>query len=69
MNDNKLIIIIVLITLTIWLMVIFNWIMVSKRKGLMNKDDMIDVLVIFAATIVLLLLTIAPIALAMRLCL
>lgn len=65
MNDNRLIIIIVLIVLTIWLMAIFNWITIAKRKKLMNKDDMMDMLVIFASTIVLLLLTIMPIALAM----
>lgn len=65
MNDNRLIIIVVLIVLTIWLMAIFNWITVAKRKKLINRDDMIDIFIIFAATIALLLLTIMPIALAM----
>ena len=66
MNDNKLIIIIVLITLTIWLMAIFNWITVAKRKKMVDRDDLVDVLIIFATTIVLLLLTVMPIALAME---
>lgn len=65
MNDGQLITIIVLIVLTIWLMVIFNWITVAKRRKLMNRDDMMDMLVIFATTIALLLLTIMPIGLAM----
>lgn len=65
MNDGQLITIIVLIVLTIWLMAIFNWITVAKRKRLMDRDDTVDVLVIFVMTIVLLLLTVLPIALAM----
>lgn len=65
MNDGRLITIIVLIVLTIWLMAIFNWITVAKRKRLMDRDDTVDVLVIFVMTIVLLLLTVLPIALAM----
>lgn len=64
MNDNQLITIVVFIVLTMWLMAIFNWITVAKRKKLMNMDDMMDVLVIFATTIALLLLTIMPIGLA-----
>lgn len=65
MNDGQLITIIVLIVLTIWLMAIFNWITVAKRKRLMDRDDTVDVLVIFVMTIVLLLLTVLPIGLAM----
>ena len=65
MNDGKLITIIVLIVLTIWLMVIFNWITIAKRKKMVDRDDLVDVLIIFATTIVLLLLTVLPISLAM----
>lgn len=65
MNDGKLITIIVLIVLTIWLMVIFNWITIAKRNKMVDRDDLVDVLIIFATTIVLLLLTVLPISLAM----
>ena len=65
MNDGKLITIIVLIVLTIWLMVIFNWITIAKRNKMVDRDDLVDVLIIFATTIVLLLLTVMPISLAM----